>query len=138
MNPPNNQNVTENIASQFNETNWQQIAKDAYLLGRSGADCCVMWHSTLNEINYKSWPRKELSSLAILAEKYKGMRWDKVAKELGSHRRPIICLQVWQRSLNPILVSNNWNKSEDKKLLNIIETQQQNWVDISKKLSSAR
>merc|ERR1719199_1354986 len=67
------------------------------------------------------------------------MRWDIIAKELRSHRRPISCLQMWQRSLNSPSTSHQWNLLEDKKLMNAVENQvNMNWVEISKKLSSAR
>merc|ERR1712146_250693 len=78
---------------------------DACLLGRSGADCRVMWCST----------------------------------SIGNNRRPISCLQVWQQSLNPLLLSCKWKFEEDKKLLNSIQKYgTDDWVNISSFISSAR
>jgi len=105
------------IIDNFHDENWQKIAKDACLLGRSGADCRVMWYSTSIGINYEKWSRDELVCLVQLSDKYKGLRWDKIAKEIGNNRRPIGCLQVWQRSLNPLLLSCKWKFEEDKKTL---------------------
>jgi hypothetical protein len=123
----------------FDELDWKQIAKDACLVSKSGADCCVMWHSTLNENYYKNWSKEELICITNLAEKHRGMRGDIVAQELDSHRRPISCLQIWQRSLNPLLASHQWTLNEDRKLLNAIsEYGIKSWREISKKLFLSR
>jgi hypothetical protein len=132
------QNISKSVDF-FHDKDWEKIAKDASLWGRSGADCRVMWYSTSFGVNYEKWSRNELVCLVQISNKYKGMRWDLVAKELGKSRRPISCLQVWQRSLNPILLSSKWNFEEDKKLLMAVKKiGNYNWVELSKLVSSAR
>jgi hypothetical protein len=86
-----------NKVSFFYESDWQEISKNAKLINKSSSDCRVMWCSTSGLINYEKWSKKEIIHLIKIAEKYNGMRWDKVAQELATYRRPICCLQMWKR-----------------------------------------
>jgi len=98
----------------FREADWERISNFG-LLDRSGADCRVMWCSTTDFISCGKWSHHKLKELIYLAVKNYGAFWAKIAQELCDNRRPIFCLQMWQKIIKSFIPDVKTTVTRDQK-----------------------
>jgi Myb-like DNA-binding domain len=98
--------------------NWDSIAQN---MNRGPAACKIRYeHHVKESVNRGPWTKDEELLLVELVEKHKGVGWESVARDLGTSRTPVACLQRFQRSLNPKIASPQFSKDEDEKLAQIM------------------
>merc|ERR1712070_153927 len=86
---------------------WEKVMKNENFrnnLGRSIADCRVMWYSTSSKCNYKKLERKEINLLICLTVKYHAVCWHKISKGLKNGRQDLYCLRIWKKNFIPRLI----------------------------------
>lgn len=102
------------LVNGFREADWERISNFGHV-DRSGADCRVMWCSTTDFISCGKWSHHKLKKLIYLAVKTHGACWAKIAQELCDNRRPIFCLQMWQKIINSFIRDVKTTVTHDQK-----------------------
>jgi Myb-like DNA-binding domain len=95
---------------------WRELAKS--VPGRSNKDCRRRWCNALNTgISKGPWSEAEDERLWNAVQKH-GMRWAKVASEVGS-RNSDQCSSHWSLTLNPNINYSHWTSDEVWKLCSL-------------------
>eukprot|EP01118_Nematostelium_gracile_P009440 TRINITY_DN3185_c0_g1_i2.p1 TRINITY_DN3185_c0_g1~~TRINITY_DN3185_c0_g1_i2.p1 ORF type:complete len:485 (-),score=120.92 TRINITY_DN3185_c0_g1_i2:448-1902(-) len=122
----------EEIARDCSTVDWERLA-EIHCPGRTGMECKLRW--TCHEsptINYDDWTNEEEQKLLDVIKVYKGNQWNAIAKELGTNRTAIQCLQKFQRELNPAMIKGRWTEEEDAALVNAVKQfGDKNWSEVA-------
>ena len=108
-------------------------------LKRSPADCRIKYmHFVSPESNCGAWSKEEDLLLVSLVNKYNGLAWQDVARDLSSGRTAAACFQRYQRTLNPTL-GGEFTVQEDARLVGYMQTHtSSSWSQITADLGFAR
>ncbi|CAK9830483.1 snRNA-activating protein complex subunit 4, partial [Anthophora retusa] len=105
------------------EFDWFKISSVHFENIHSPLDCRVMWNVFLHpRINKTCWTKMEDKKLKEIAERCNLQNWDKIAKELGTHRSAYQCFIRYNTTKKlPKIRNCTWENKEDKRLLKLIE-----------------
>ncbi|MGH0136985.1 UNVERIFIED_CONTAM: hypothetical protein FKN15_062623 [Acipenser sinensis] len=117
LGPPPNPDTREKMAQgikSFEDLGFEGLCKPEELR--------KYWQNHLHmEINKKKWSDEELERLKEIAANHNHTNWDKIAQELGTNRRPFMCLQMYQLFINTELKKKYFTKEEEKVLTELVE-----------------
>ncbi|KAF1996632.1 hypothetical protein P154DRAFT_579731 [Amniculicola lignicola CBS 123094] len=126
------QKLREEVEAQLSEgevKDWCRIAQS--LPGRTNKDCRKRWHNSVaGGLKKGQWAKSEDQQLAGGVRRF-GQRWTLVADVVGS-RSADQCAKRWQQSLDPELDRSEWRDSEDKILIQAVQTLGRHWKDIQR------
>jgi len=89
--------------------------------GRSAEEIRKFWQNCEHpSINKQEWSGQEVDQLKALAAKHGHLQWQKIAKELGTHRSAFQCLQKYQQH-NKALKRKEWTREEDRLLTQLVQ-----------------
>ncbi|XP_047126690.1 uncharacterized protein LOC105845985 isoform X1 [Hydra vulgaris] len=108
-----------------------KISKN-YLPARDEFELQLHWCNVLHpSINQSKFTKEEDSKIIKLAKKYENCEWEKIAKEIGTNRTPVQCLQRFQRTLNKDMIKTKWDESDDLKLKEAVALYGPKWVFVA-------
>ncbi|XP_041098869.1 snRNA-activating protein complex subunit 4 isoform X2 [Polyodon spathula] len=112
----------ELIGGREQEHDWEKIANIDFEGLCKPEELRKYWQNHLHmDINKKKWSDEELERLKEIAANHNHTNWDKIAEELGTNRRPFMCLQMYQLFINTELRKRCFTKEEDKVLMELVE-----------------
>ncbi|MGH0152432.1 UNVERIFIED_CONTAM: hypothetical protein FKN15_022822 [Acipenser sinensis] len=112
----------ELIGNREQEHDWEKISNIDFEGLCKPEELRKYWQNHLHmEINKKKWSDEELERLKEIAANHNHTNWDKIAEELGTNRRPFMCLQMYQLFINTELKKKYFTKEEDQVLTELVE-----------------
>ncbi|MGH0160986.1 UNVERIFIED_CONTAM: hypothetical protein FKN15_040581 [Acipenser sinensis] len=112
----------ELIGNREQEHDWEKISNIDFEGLCKPEELRKYWQNHLHmEINKKKWSDEELERLKEIAANHNHTNWDKIAQELGTNRRPFMCLQMYQLFINTELKKKYFTKEEDQVLTELVE-----------------